>query len=293
MDRLRALGNSLIPDIAEWLGGRIIEHEQSTKGGGMQYLTHMRPKPQLGSRPYVNVLLYGPGKSGKTTAALSAPGAKLVLNFDQTNSTYFARSREDAEQTMFEVDMPRYEEGKLHTENLLNEVAVTYARHLENGTPPDCDTVVADPIGQLHRRLIEDLSHKRIRPTLDHYGDVSKIIERWARFMCDMPCNFVMVCHDRPIKDDVEGGFERLPFTGTSNPDLGSRLVEMVDIVGYTGRLDTEGEEPKYVAQLYNGGGRRGGDRFGVLGDFRVLNLSEWFEAIGPSTANTKEKQAA
>src|SRR6185503_17561453 len=110
--------------------------------------------------------------------------------------------------------------------------------------------------GQLHRRLIEDLSRKRIRPTLDHYGDVSKIIERWCRFMCDMPCNLVIVCHERPIKDEESGGFERLPFTGTSNPDLGQRLLEMVDIVGYCNRIDREGDAPQYVAQLSNGNGR-------------------------------------
>jgi DNA (cytosine-5)-methyltransferase 1 len=27
VDRLRALGNSLVPQIAEWIGRRIIEHE--------------------------------------------------------------------------------------------------------------------------------------------------------------------------------------------------------------------------------------------------------------------------
>jgi len=247
----------------------------------MSYLEKMRPKPELGVRPHVNVLLYGPGKAGKTTGALSGPEGKLTLNFDQLNSTYFARTYKDPEGTIMEVSMPAYEEGKLHTELLLNEVAVTYARNLEDGSTPFCETVVADPIAQLHRRLLEDLSRKRIRPTLDHYGDASKIIERWCRFMCDMPCNFVMVCHERQIKDEAEGGFERMPFTGTTNPDLGNRLIEMADVVGYVNRLDVEGEPPKYVAQLFNGNGRRGGDRFGVLGDFREVNLTDWFEAIG------------
>jgi hypothetical protein len=252
------------------------------------YLSKTRPRPGPGEHPHVNVLLYGPAKSGKTTGALSASDGKLTLNFDQINSTYFARKFRDPDGSIAEVDMPRYEEGKLHTENLLNEVAVTYSRHFEDGSQPIYGTVVADPIGQLHRRLLEDLSRKAVRPSRDHYGDVSKIIERWCRFMCDMPCNFVIVCHERPIKDEETGGFERLPFTGTSNPDLGQRLLEMVDVIGYTGRLEQEGEQPKYVAQLFNGNGRRGGDRFGVLGDFRELNLAEWFEII----ANPQQEQS-
>jgi hypothetical protein len=265
-----------------------------------QYLSQMRPRPTLGERPHVNVLLYGPGKSGKTTGALSAPEGKLCLNFDQPNSTYFARTHRDQDGSIMEPVMPRYEEGKLHTENLLNEVALTYQHHLEEGTEPFCETVVADPIGQLHRRLLEDLSRKRIRPTLDHYGDVSKIIERWCRFMCEVaPCNFVIVCHDRPVKDELEGTFVRLPFTGTTNPDLGQRLIEMVDIVGYTGRLDQDGES-KYVAQLFNGNGRQGGDRFGVLGDYRELNLEDWLNTIASpaddnpeTTTNTNKVRAA
>jgi hypothetical protein len=260
------------------------------------YLEHQRPRPQLGVAPTVNTLLYGPGKAGKTTAALSALGdGVLVLNFDQPNSTYFARMFRDPDGQIIEPSMPSYQEGEQRTEALLNEVAVTYARAWEDNKPPMCRTVVADPIGQLHRRLLEDLSRRRIRPTLDHYGDVAKIIERWCRFMCELPnCNFVVVCHDRPIKDEEQGGFVRLPFTGTTNPDLGQRLVEMVDIVGYTGRLEQDGDV-RYVAQLFNGNGRQGGDRFGVLGDFRELDLAEWFEAIGNPLMeqSTAERRAA
>jgi hypothetical protein len=255
----------------------------------MSYLAQMRPRPVLGERPHVNVLLYGPGKSGKTTASLSGPEGKLALNFDQPNSTFFARTFKDPDGSIVEPVMPAYEAGKLHIENLLNEVAVTYQRHLEEGTTPFCETVVADPIGQLHRRLLEDLSQRAVRPSRDHYGDVSKIIERWCRFMCEVaPCNFVIVCHDRPIKDEVEGGFVRLPFTGTSNPDLGQRLIEMVDIVGYCGRLEQQGEQPKYVAQVFNGGGRQGGDRFGALPDYAELDLTQWFDLITPHTLETK-----
>jgi hypothetical protein len=253
----------------------------------LTYLETMRPAPVLGERPHLNILLYGPGKSGKTTGALSGDDTKLMLNFDQPNSTYFARTFRDPRGLIGEPVMPPFEAGKMHTETLLNEVAVYYQRYLEEGKEPPLKTCVADPIGQLHRRLLEDISRRAVRPSRDAYGDVSKIIERWCRFMCEVaPCNFVMVCHDRPIKDEETGGFERLPFTGTSNPDLGQRLIEMADIVGYTGRVDREDGEPEYVAQLFNGNGRRGGDRFGVLGDFRPLDLAEWLQAITAASAS-------
>jgi len=232
-------------------------------------------------------------KSGKTTGALSAAKADgvLCLNFDQRNSTFYARRHFDPDGRIREPEMPPYEQGKQSTEMLLNEVAVMYSQAAMSGQRPIWPTVVADPIGQLHRRLLDDVSKRALKPSLDAYLDVTTIISRWCKFMCDMPCNLILVCHERPVKDEVEGGFVRLPFTGTTNPDLGQRLVEMVDVVAYCGRKETP-EGPRYVAQLYNGNGRQGGDRFGVLGDFREIDLAEWFQAIGnPST--TQQEEAA
>lgn len=261
----------------------------------MTYLdeANMRPAPDPSKVPYINVLLYGPGKSGKTTGALSAAkqDGVLVLNFDQRNSTFYARRHFDPDGRIREPEPPRWELGKQNTEQFINEVAVAYNQCAENNQAPIWPTVVADPIGQLHRRLLDDVSRRALKPTLDHYLDVTTIIGRWAKFMCDMPCNFVMVCHERPVKDEQEGGFVRLPYTGTTNPDLGQRLVEMVDVVAYTGRKETP-DGPKWVAQLFNGNGRQGGDRFGVLGDFREIDLADWFQAIGNPSQQQEEAAA-
>ena len=240
-----------------------------------------RPKPEIGQRVHPNILLYGGPKTGKTTGALSAPGWILDLNFDMPNATYFARSRM-TEDRIFEVDIPPYREGHNDVDAVLNEVAQTLRQQLEQDG--GFDAVVVDPVHELHRRLMDEQSRRAVRPSRDTYGDVAKMIERFCRFLCEMPAAAIFVCHDRPIKDEQTGGFERLPYTGTSNPDLGLKLLGMVDIVAYTGVVKRENEKPLYVAQLFEGDGRKGGDRFGVLAGqsgFRTLDLAGWFQDIG------------
>jgi len=81
---------------------------------------------------------------------------------------------------------------------------------------------------------------------------------------------------------------ERLPWTGTTNPALGSKLMGMVDIVGYTGVVEQEDGERAYIAQLITQQGRRGGDRFGgVLGDWAPVDITQWMEKIGAKEMTT------
>jgi hypothetical protein len=87
------------------------------------------------------------------------------------------------------------------------------------------------------------------------------------------------------MKDEATETVEVLPFTGSaSNPSLGRKLMSMVDVIGYTARVEQEDGNVQYVAQLIPAKGRRGGDRFDVLGDFRPLDLSEWFAAMAAAS---------
>lgn len=109
--------------------------------------------------------------------------------------------------------------------------------------------------------------------------------------------NVVLVAHDLPIKDEANGEVERLPATGTNNPALGRKLMGMVDIVGFTAVVEQSDGTYDYVAQLVNAKGRRGGDRFDVLGPFRKTDLAEWFALVTQSeakapTPTTKETTA-
>jgi len=222
-------------------------------------------------QPYANVLLYGQPKTGKTAGACSAPGSVLLLNADLPNATHYAHAQ-DHEGRVKEVRV----EGKATLQEIM---AAAYPK-----SGPGWDTVVIDPVGELHRRLLEEASNMAVRPTMNQYGDVGTMIERFCRFMCEAPCNTVIVCHELSIKDEELGRFERVPFTGTNNPALGAKLMGMVDILGYTGITTLEDGSTAYAAQLTTGQGRRGGDRFAVLGDWRPMDLTEWFLTAGCHT---------
>jgi hypothetical protein len=237
-------------------------------------------KPEQATHP--NVLIYGAPKTGKTTGACSAAGGVLLLNLDLPNASKFAHDR-DPEGRIMEV----------RWQGMKTLIAVSNAIAQQTDQGQVVETVVIDTIGELHRRLIEEASDRAIRPTLNQYGDTSVHIERFCRYLCEQPVNVVIVCHEIPTKDEATGTIERLPFTGTSNPTLGQKLMAMVDVVGYTGVIEREDGSHDYVAQLINDRGRRGGDRFDVLGDWRTLNLAEWFALIHDPTPPAQQEAVA
>jgi hypothetical protein len=224
-----------------------------------------------------NVLLYGPPKSGKSAGAASAPGSLLYLNFDLDNALAFAR-----EQAGDRLKTPVFEGLRTMQEVLADA--------------PNWDTIVVDPVGDMYRRLLEIQTNDALRPSLPIRGDVSIYLERWFRALCQAPANVVFVAHDfLHAEEGSEVPAESVPWTGTKNPSLGRKLMGMVDVIGFTARMegDEEKNEPaKYVAQLINAKGRRGGDRFNCLGDFRELNLSEWFDRIAESKGATPNENA-
>jgi hypothetical protein len=202
--------------------------------------------------------------------AATAPGPILYVNADRPNATRFAHA---------------------HSPEKIKEVKVTGLQTLADVVlevqkeDSPYRSVVVDPIGELYRIVIEDISGRAIRPKIQEYGDTGTHLERFCRALCDLPLNVVLVLHEIATKDEESGHFERLPYTGTNSTAFAAKLMAMVDVIGYTGVVEgEEGSEPKYLAQLVNGGGRRGGDRFG-LGSYRELNLKEWAEVAHQNTA--------
>lgn len=233
-------------------------------------LEFVKPHPD----PNANILLYGPPKSGKTVGAASAPGPILYLNADRPNATRFAHGLRD---DLFEI----------RVEGL--ETLIKTAGAIESH---DFKTVVVDPVAEVYRIVLEAMSGRALHPKIQDYGDTGTHVERFCRMLCEHPINAVFVAHEIVVQNEESGGFETLPFVSTKSgsPVFAAKLMAMVDVIGYTGIVPGEGDqETRYMAQLINARGRRGGDRFGVLGDARELNLSEWIELARQSTTEKEQ----
>ena len=212
-----------------------------------------------------NILIYGPPKSGKTAFACSGPSGTLLLNAELPNASQYARER-DTEGRILEVTF----------EGMTTMIDTILALKAEEGI---AEIVVVDSIGECHRRLLEEASDRAIRPSRNQYGDVSVHLERFCRALCELPVTTVFICHDHPVKDEAVGQMVRLPWTGTTNPSLGQKLMGMVDIIGYSGVVATE-DGKVFAAQLVSQQGRSGGDRYDDLGDWIEMDLADWLTRI-------------
>lgn len=232
--------------------------------------------------PKRSVLLYGPPKTGKTAGATSAPGPVLLLNCDLPNASWFAHQQRD---DLYEVGYEGFQQTLMAIGTAVAAGDATFGGLV----PKPVDTLVLDPIGELYRRMLEEFSNRAVSPTLPTYQAVQTHLERFCRAMCETTLvNFVMTAHENPVQDEASGEVQMLLWAGTKSNSLSmsQKLMGMVDVVGYSATVEKEGGGFEYVAQLVNGKGRRGGDRFdGLLqaGEIaRPMNLTEWF---APSTA--------
>lgn len=212
----------------------------------------------------LNILLYGAAKSGKSVAACSAPGPVMVVNAEGPEALMYAR-RHHPDKEILEIVF----EGK----QTLDDVYPYLTGNNEAGV----QTLVLDSIGEIYAKLLEELGG--YRPTQQNYGDVNTMIRRFVRAIRDLPVNVVLICHEKI--DDA--GDDRIVRPKTGGQQLPEELMAMVSVVGYCAVADLEenGEKrPRYVAQLVEDRGRRAGDRTGVLGDWRPLDLAEWLAAV-------------
>lgn len=220
----------------------------------------------------LNICLYGGPKVGKSTGAASAPGRILYVNADTQNALRFARQRSSQEI------------GEVKATGLQTLISVIHALEGKH----DFATVVIDPVGELYRVVLEDLSGRALTPQIQDYGAAGTHVERFCRALCEnQSVNVVFVLHEMKEKNEEDGSFERLPFASTKSGSAvaAAKLMAMVDVIGYCGILEGEGDaEDRYVAQLIDAKGRRGGDRTGKLGKLRDLDLSEWVAVAQDAT---------
>lgn len=231
-----------------------------------------------------NIMLYGPSGSGKSTAAASAPGPILYLNADGPDALRFPRRQHGS---------TKIREVTVTGADVLTDVLLLL-RHIQGHDGEGPQTVVLDTLSSVYTTILEDKA-KGGRPTLPQYGDTGTAIERFCREVRDMPVNLVVLAEQFSVKDESTGIVERVPYSGTSNPALGEKIVEMMSVVGYCGRVAPAGEKgkPRYVATLVDAPGRRGKDRTDALGTHRDLDLTEWIETAKELPAPVEEAVAA
>lgn len=225
--------------------------------------------------PTLNVLLYGPPGTGKTVGALSAPGPVLVLNAEGAGGVRKAREIHGDEKII---------EARVRGKSDLDDAYLM----LRDARPGEIATIVVDSVGEVYRVLLEEICGDR--PTLQNWGDVNTILERFVRAIRDLEVNVVLVCHEELVSDGTTGETTRQPVTGGKK--LPGQLMAQADIVAYTGVVTHEDKDPEYVAQLVGGNGRIGKDRSGRLGKVRPIDISEWISVASPGKTSTRKAAA-
>ncbi len=217
-----------------------------------------------------NVLLYGQPKSGKSTAAATAPGPILWLNAEGPGALGFARKTAAGRGTqILEVAIDKRSKDCTRT---LDEVY----RHVRTAKDPVA-TVVVDTLAKVRDALIAELVVKGSKSTLQQFGDVADKLGGFVNALRDMPVNLVLIAH-ADVRDSDEDGRIVVPLIGGK---LTETIPGEVDVVAFTAAHRTD-EGVQYFGQLVEGKGRIAGDRSGGLAGergVRELDLSEWLAA--------------
>jgi hypothetical protein len=215
----------------------------------------------------MNVLLYGHPKSGKSTAAATAPGPILWLNAEGAGALGYARKTAAERKTEIHEVMV----DKTNATHVLEAVW----QHLHAGLDPKPRTVVMDTVGKVRDALAAQIGGKQ--PTIQQWGQVAEKLGGFILFMRDQPMNLILLAH-ADVKDDDDAGRIVEPMIGGK---LTRTVPGEVDVVSFTSAVRTEGGM-RYYGQLVEGKGRIAGDRSGVLADergVRELDMSEWLRA--------------
>lgn len=215
-----------------------------------------------------NVLLYGPAKSGKSTAAATAPGPIVWVNAEGPGA--LAHARKTANGLGTQIKEVRVQRGD-DTRALLRNVI----QHVRSRTEPVPATVVIDTIAKVRERLIGEIVSPGASNSIQQFGEVARILREFIEIMRDEAVNLVIVAHH----DVADADGQRIV-----QPLIGGALTQVipgeVDVIAYTHSFKDEGTgERRYVGQLVEAKGRIAGDRSGGLGPFRDLDLTEWLSA--------------
>lgn len=218
-----------------------------------------------------NVLLYGPPKAGKTTAAATAPGPIMWVNLEGPGALGHARRVAAQRGTVIHEVRPE------RTDKLRPVLDSVY-QHVVSGAEPQVCTVVVDTLGKARDQLARNIGGDH--PQIQHWGEVAKILEGFVVALRDRPVNLILIAHEA-IKDSDAGDRIVEPLIGGATT---AKVCGEVDVIAYCGRVEDD-DGVRYMGVLTERKGRRAGDRSGALGGARELDLSEWLEVYSAALA--------
>lgn len=227
----------------------------------------------------LNILLYGPPKAGKSTAAATAPGPILWVNLEGGNALSYPRKVATERGT-------EIHEVRVEHHDRLGPILRSVLTHVQTGTEPRVKTVVIDTMGKVRDHLARNVGGND--PKIHHWKEVARIIEGLVKELRDAPVNSVLLAHE-DIQDDAETGRIVEPLIGGKTT---AKVAGEVDVIAYCGRLEDE-SGVRYMGQLVEGKGRRAGERSGgALGTTRELDLTEWLATYrGALTPDRDERE--
>lgn len=229
-------------------------------------------KPEL-SQDVWNVCLYGPTGNGKTVGACSAPGPICLVNAEGADRSRKAHA----------IYGDKVKEVKLDKTNASSVLTEVYLSAREG----EFKTYVFDTAGEIYQALLDEASNSG-KISLPMRGDAVEMLERYYRSMRDLPVNVVIVAQEQIEDQDEE--IVRIPQVGPQKPRLSAKVQEFVSILAYVGVIPAEGDKPtRYVGQLIEAAGRKAKDSSGGLGDFRDIDLTEWFATATAAMAAKAE----
>lgn len=234
-------------------------------------LSFVDPSAEGAGLRVFSAFLYGPPKVGKTVGALSAPGPIIVVNAESPKGLRYARRK--------------------YGDDVVREVTFTgpdtfaeVYRHLRDGKSGE-RSVVFDSLPEIYRVMLEKLAGGPGKPIrLGDYKDAQDEIERYVRVFRDLPVFSVWIAGEEVVETGTDQATGQA-IVETKPAGAGKRTPKLphhFDVVAYVSQAPPEDENgpTRYMAQLCDAKGRKAGERFGVLGRARALDLSEWAEAI-------------
>jgi len=222
---------------------------------------------EIEGEEFVNVLYYGEGGSGKSTAAAHLAKLGKIIYVDAESGVKAKPLRE--------LGVP--------VENIMPYRVTSYedldrlywsVKDMIDSDPGSVAGVVFDSMTELQKKLMEDIRHKRhVKRTAvgmvddefsaeqDEWGKMTEQVRLISRRFRDLDCHVVFVClAKREI--DTDGAFYRPALT----PKFAVDMVGYVDVVCYTEQKEgPQDDRSRFVAVTRPVGKARGKDRFGAL----------------------------